>query len=196
MNEVTNKPILMLDIDGVANLFNAWIPDGIDFSRTRPRTKYRAPEGLNRTFALGYELLLHPEHPEMIRQLEERFDFVWATMWMKNSYDFAEVAGFGHNWDYIDFDSFYTEEERFLHMRGKGVGPYKQPGIELVAGDEPAVWIDDDMTPAQHQWARQRDAAGFPTLFIQPDPEFGLTWDHVNELMAFADRVDADRLAA
>jgi hypothetical protein len=196
MSETTNKPILMLDIDGVLNLFDAWEKDGYDFSGRQPKVKYLAPKHLSTKVALGYKLLLHPEHPEMLRQLEERFDIVWATMWQGNSYDFADVAGFGHKWDYIDFDSFYTADERLNHMRGKGVGPYKQPGIEFIAGDEPAVWVDDDMTRAQHEWARQRDAAGFPTLFIQPDPEFGLTWEHVNELLSFADRVDADRLAA
>jgi hypothetical protein len=185
-------PLFLLDIDGVLNLFDAWVPTGEHYwtSKGELRFKTKAPDHLNLKRAGGYELLLHPQHTAWIAEIEAEFDTVWATMWQDNAWMFGRVAGFGEDWDYVDFDSFRPKigERR---MVGNGVGTYKHPGIVAVLGDKPGVWVDDDMTPFQHEWARKRTEAGIPTLFIQPDPEFGMTREHVDQILAFAKDVAA-----
>lgn len=197
MTHQEKKPLLLVDVDGVTNLFEGWVPVGEAWYDTRGRRHQRqaAPSHLKAARAAGYDLLLNPEHPEWFAKLEPLFDTVHATMWQEHVYEFTAVAGYGHDWSYIPFDDYHVPDATRSRI-GNGVTAYKWPGLLDVIGDDPVAYVDDDLTPAQHQWARQRDAAGFPTLFIQPDPATGLTWEHVNELMAFADRVDADRLAA
>ncbi|MDH6109478.1 hypothetical protein P3T36_000249 [Kitasatospora sp. MAP12-15] len=50
----------------------------------------------------------------------------------------------------------------------------------------PAVWIDDDFTPLDHQWAADRTAFGNPTLLIQPHPHTGIQPEHVMAALEWA----------
>ena len=112
-------------------------------------------------------------------------------MWQSGAYLFGQKAGFGVDWDYIDFDS-YRPQYGGKRMTGNGVGTYKHPGIVDILGDRPGVWVDDDMTPYQKEWAQKRTEAGIPTLFIQPDPEFGMTREHVDQILDFARALQTD----
>lgn len=193
----TNKPLFLLDIDGVLNLFDAWVPSGpaywtVNGIRKQPRV---APDHLRQARVQGYDLLLHPEHPEWVAEIEQHFEPVFATMWQSGAYLFGQKAGFGVDWDYIDFDS-YRPQYGGKRMTGNGVGTYKHPGIVDILGDRPGVWVDDDMTPYQKEWAQKRTEAGIPTLFIQPDPEFGMTREHVDQILDFARALQTDSLVA
>jgi hypothetical protein len=193
-----NKPLFLLDIDGVLNLFDARIPTGKHWwdTKGRMRVETTIPEHLRAVRVAGYELVLHPDHPDMIELVESEFEPVWATMWQSNAWRAGLELGFGVDWDYIDFDSYYSFEQRAERLRmGAGVGPYKQPGIADVLGDRPGVWVDDDMTPEQLAWAKERTAAGIPTLFIQPDPATGMTWDHVDAIITFAEDLKVGTVA-
>ena len=188
------KPLLLIDIDGVLNLFDAWVPSGPAYWTTNGVRKQPkvAPAHLVETVAQGYSLLLNPDHPEMFEELAEMGELVWATMWQSSAYLFGQKAGFGVDWDYIDFDSYKTEYQYGTQRRiGNGVGTYKHPGIVDTLGDRPGVWVDDDMTPEQHAWAQRRTEAGIPTLFIQPDPQFGMTWEHFIQIVEFIESLDS-----
>lgn len=198
MNENnTQKPLFLLDIDGVLNLFDAWERVGKVWWDTKGRMHQRkvAPAHLTEVEAAGYRLLLHPEHADMVAEIETVFEPVWATMWQDRAWMAGVEMGFGVDWDYIDFDS-YRISRPVGQMTGIGIGNIKNPGIIDILGDRPGVWVDDDMTPAQHAWAAARTEAGIPTLFIQPDPEFGMTREHFEQIMAFADEVADARIAA
>ena len=193
----SEKPLFLLDIDGVLNLFDAWVPSGPAYWTTKGirRQPRVAPDHLRQGRAQGYDLLLHPEHPELVAEIEQRYDTVWATMWQSGAYIFGREAGFGVDWDYIDFDSYRPQygEQR---MTGNGVGTYKHPGIVDTLGDRPGIWVDDDMTPFQHEWAQKRTEAGIPTKFIQPDPEFGMTREHFEQILEFAESLKVDSMAS
>ncbi len=189
------KPLLLMDIDGVLNLFDAWIDGGFDFSGRSVKVKRVAPEHLREVVVGGYRLLLNPDHIEMFEALEEHFDVVWATMWQSGAFRFGKVAGFGEHWDWIPFDDFHKNNS-LVGRIGRGVGHHKDPGIKAVLGDQPGVWVDDDMQPDQREWAQKRTEAGIPTLFIQPDPEFGMTWEHYHQILEFLDNLDADSMVA
>ena len=192
MNNNSQRPLFLLDIDGVTNAFDGWVfAEDEWMTRTfdKPYKRRVAPEGYRADNANGYNLLIPEGLPEWIAEIEDTgLDPVWATMWQKTATThFAPAAGFGHDWDYIDFHSFHQSGAwRSAGMTGLGVGGYKAPGIESVAGDTPAIWIDDDLQPANYDWADRRNAAGIPTLLIQPDPRVGITREHVDQVLEFA----------
>jgi hypothetical protein len=108
-------------------------------------------------------------------------------MWMERASEFGSVAGFGVDWPFIDFDAMRRTASR-SHLRiGAGVGSYKEPGIVATLGERPGIWIDDDMSDEQMDWARMRTEAGVPTLFLRPDPAEGMTRRHFDRVMAFAE---------
>jgi hypothetical protein len=58
------------------------------------------------------------------------------------------------------------------------------------------VWIDDDFTTLDHQWAADRTGAGRPTLLIQPDPRAGLQHAHIGTALEWATSIAATPEAA
>lgn len=178
------KPLLLLDIDGVLNAFGQ--AAHIDSESSAP-SQFKVAE------AKGYMLFIHESVPESVAVLEEHFTVVWATMWQSDAHIFGRVAGFGTEWEFIDF---YETNQHIANVgggtfggSGRGVGYYKWPGIVQFAGDRPFVWIDDDLEDWQHDWARNRTVDGVPTLFIQPNIFEGLTIDHVKQAIDFATTV-------
>lgn len=54
-----------------------------------------------------------------------------------------------------------------------------EPGIPWVQR-RPLAWIDDDFTPLDHTWAKDRTDTGAVTLLIWPDPYQGLQREHID----------------
>lgn len=177
------KPLLLLDIDGVLNAF-------------APRS------GLRSTDINGYRILLNPDHVEWVREFEKHFEVVWSTMWRSEARrSFAPEAGFGAKWDYIDFNHYWNDEALSMRImaesqhlttgwsRGLGsVGEYKHPGFVQTIDDRPAVIVDDDLALWQHDWAVERSLS-VPTETIQPDPNVGLCATEAELILQFADKL-------
>lgn len=185
---MTERPLLLLDVDGVLNAFGAW--QRRDPSQALAPGNLVVPDGFRAARADGFHLLLRPEHADWVEELQRRFDLVWATMWQERApRGLAAVVGFGADWPWIPFDdhqSFTTTQRT-----GFGIGSYKFPGVVATVGDRPAVWIDDDLEPAIYDWAAERDSSGTPTLLVQPDPAEGWTQAEYEAVLAFADGVVA-----
>lgn len=180
MTMTTTSPIVLLDIDGCTNAFRATNP--------LPPHKYVAEVG-------GYQLVLDTRHPEWIADIATRAEVKFATMWQRHApTHYAAVAGYGHDWDFIPFDDL--AESTYIGRTGDGIVGYKWPGILAeAASGRPLVYVDDDMDPAHHQWAEKRNET-VPTLFIQPDPRYGITSRQYRAIIAFLDRLAEPALAA
>lgn len=63
---------------------------------------------------------------------------------------------------------------------------WKRDYLAAYATDQRLAWIDDDLTPADHDWADLRTTAGHPTLLIQPDPRTGLLAQHTRDILRWA----------
>jgi len=70
-----------------------------------------------------------------------------------------------------------------------GTAHWKLAAIAEYAGDRPAAWIDDSLDERCHEWARRRPA---PTLLVETQSAVGITDEHVELLLRWADQVRAD----
>jgi hypothetical protein len=167
-----DRPLLLIDIDGVLNAFDA---------RRLDRHQRRAQAG-------AYVVVLDRRHPAWFRTLAEHAELRWATMWQEQAATiFGSVADIGTDWPYLDFDSVWMH--RTVGRTGVGVGGYKWPLIEQCGESRrPLVWIDDDMTDRHLAWAQRRDTEEAPTLFVRPHPARGFTEDHYDAVLSFVRR--------
>ncbi len=115
---------------------------------------------------------------------------VWASTWSKRTPEAGRLLGIGADWPALEFD--YPDQDvlssSILTDKLDGVAEWKFPMIQAVIGDEPVVWIDDDLTPRLEKWAARRHRR-IPTLAIRPNPRIGLTTWHLREMIIFAERV-------
>ncbi len=180
------KPILLLDIDGVLNLFPSWIDS---YAVTRPVNVTAVTVGEN-----TYRLSIPLDTADLIDQLAEGFDLRWYTMWNHNAPVFAEAAGlrqsFGHyTCDYLRGRTVLTawanNDPAELDVLMHTLWTPKTPLIPGYVGSRPFVWIDDDTSIYDDMWlSAQRGIGDF--LIITTDSHVGMTQAHVNNALAWA----------
>jgi hypothetical protein len=71
-----------------------------------------------------------------------------------------------------------------------GSSHWKLEAIDEYASSRPAAWIDDNIDEECREWAQGREA---PTLLVQTESPIGLTDEHVDELLRWADDVSGIR---
>jgi hypothetical protein len=161
---MADRPILFVDIDGVISLFG-FAPDA-----------EQMPGPLH--WIDGIAHCIPPDVGERLGRLAERFELVCATGWEERANEhlprllelpFRELP-------YVDFDG------RAVF----GSAHWKVDAIDEYAGGRAAAWIDDNVDDACAAWAEERSA---PTLVVRTDPAVGLTDEHVEEPLSWADGV-------
>lgn len=167
MTEHTKKPILFVDVDGVISLF------GFSPELGRLPGTFHWIDGVAHCIPQGVGARL--------ARLDDRFELVWATGW-------EEKAN-----EYLPFILELPRGELpCLVFQGRAVfgsAHWKLDAIAEYAADRPAAWIDDNIDDACRLWAASRDA---PTLLVQTESATGLTDEHVDELLEWADEVGAE----
>jgi HAD domain in Swiss Army Knife RNA repair proteins len=149
------KPLLMVDIDGVISLFG--------FAGRGAWTERAAtPAGSFHTID-GIPHFLSPVAAAHLRSLAEDFELVWASGWEEKAEEYLP-----HLLDLPAGLPFL----RFERSPGRGNAHWKLAAIERHAGARALAWIDDAFNDACHAWARARPE---PTLLVQTAPERGLT---------------------
>ena len=176
MNDHTQQPLVLVDIDGVLNAFAA--------RGTAPHRRSAR--------AGGMPVVLDRRHPHWFERLETYAELRWASMWQAHAAPvFGSTAGIGTHWDFLDFDASWAWTPSQVGRTGDGVGAYKWWEIlRCSRGGRPLVWIDDDMTDDHLAWAEQRATAGTPTLFLRPDPREGFTESQFEQVLTFVRRHD------
>jgi hypothetical protein len=158
------KPILFVDVDGVISLFG--------FAPTASELPGRFH------WIDGVAHCIPDDAGERLTRLAERFELVWATGW-------EEKAN-----EYLPFILNLTDSELpTLFFQGEAVfgsAHWKLDAIEEYAEDRPAAWIDDNLDDTCRLWAVSRSA---PTLLIETRSPTGMTDEHVDELLSWADQL-------
>jgi len=156
---MSDKPILLVDIDGVISLFSF----GLD---ARPAGVMTSVEGMPHHISAtaGAHLL----------ELAEDFEPAWCSGWEERANEhLPHLLGLPGPWPFLSFD----------RSPGRTRAHWKLDAIDAYAGQRPLAWIDDSFNEACWQWARERPA---PTLLVQTLPAIGMTAEHVATLREWA----------
>ena len=159
-----DKPVLLVDVDGVISLWG-WDSD------ERPDGAWHNVEGIGHFLSSTAAQHLH--------DLAEWFELVWCTGWEERAAEhLPALIGAPH-----------LPHLSFVRNPGRERAHWKLEAIDAHAGDRPLAWIDDALGEPCLAWAAEREARGIPTLLVHTRPAVGLTADHVEELSAWARRL-------
>jgi hypothetical protein len=180
------RPLLLVDIDGVISLFGPPAPS--------PRERL-APDGtpLDGSFHAieGIPHFLSSTAAAHLLSLAALFELVWASGWEERANEhLPHLLGLPERLPFLRFprDALVagagTIPEGLVGGAGRpggstgATGPqatlahWKLESVDAYAGQRPLAWIDDAFNPACDEWAAARAA---PTLLVATEPELGLT---------------------
>jgi hypothetical protein len=171
LTQTREKPLLLVDIDGVVSLF------GFDPNRCPSGTWCQVD---------GIAHLLSRQAADHLLVLARTFELAWCSGWEEKANDHLPHHLGVPSLPYLRFDH-----------KGPGVtaglSHWKLASIHAHVGDErPVAWIDDDFNDACHAWAAQRPG---PTLLHATDPAVGLDDEAARALLDWAEAVAASRAA-
>lgn len=189
MTTTIERPVLLLDIDGVLNLFPRFtIQGGAVIDRvTRQTDRHRVR--LDETQKSTYLLNIPADARSLVTQLAEHFDVHWYTMW-NDAADavFAPLAGLPSfpyfECDWVDGREAFEKIWSPAWMR-KYIWIAKTPLIPRYVGARPFLWIDDDTGPVDTLWLRDHPVVGEFNI-ITVEPHSGLTQAVVDEAIEWA----------
>lgn len=166
--EQSDKPLLLIDIDGVISLFGGPSLGG-------------APDGRSAGEATGsfhsIDGMLHflsATAAAHLLDLAPHFELVWCSGWEERADEhLPHLLGLPAGLPHL----------RFERAVGRANAHWKLDAIDAYAGDRALAWIDDALGPACREWA---DARRTPTLLVETKPERGLTAAERDLLVAWA----------
>jgi hypothetical protein len=158
--QIREKPLLLVDIDGVISLF------GFPWDK-RPDGSWHNVEGMPHFLSSTAATHLH--------RLADWFELVWCSGWEEKAGEHLPTLLGVPVLPHLSFD----------RNPGRTNAHWKLAAIEAHAGDRPVAWIDDALDDDCRAWAARRDTKA-PTLLVETDPCVGLTGEHVEVLRAWA----------
>jgi hypothetical protein len=165
------RPLLMVDIDGVISLFGGvhwrgWSGGVDDGDGAQLDGSFHSIDGT--PHFLSSTAAAH------LLELAGVFELVWASGWEERANEhLPHLLGLPPELPFL----------RFERAVGRSNAHWKLDAIETYADGRPLAWIDDALTPACHEWAAARAS---PTLLVQTEPDRGLTSDEAEQLVAWA----------
>jgi hypothetical protein len=155
-----DKPILLVDIDGVLSLYG-FPPD------KRPDGAWLTVDGISH--------YLSAAGGEHLQELASDYELVWCSGWEEKANEYLPHAlGLPGELPFISFD----------RSPGDSGSHWKLAAVDGHVGPDRAVaWIDDALDERCDEWARER--AG-PTFLVHVEPPTGLTSAEVARLREWA----------
>ena len=153
-----NRPLLLVDIDGVISLFAFE-------AGTQPDGAFHSIDGIPH--------FLSSAAAEHLLALSPMFELAWASGWEEKANEYLPHLLGLPALPHLSFE----------RRVGRTNAHWKLEAIEAYAGARPLAWIDDAFNEACHEWASTREA---PTLLVQTTPASGLTHLEVGLLERWA----------
>jgi len=161
------KPLLLVDVDGVISLFAA--PEGAPVGVRPVEGSFHSIDGIPH--------FLSSTAARHLLELATVYDLVWASGWEEKADEHLPyLLGLPPRLPFIRFPA---------RVRGTRAdnAHWKLQAIDAYAGPRALAWVDDALNDACHEWAGGREA---PTLLVQTSPELGLTRRETSTLRAWA----------
>ena len=155
------KPLLFVDVDGVISLF------GFAPSDSMPGRFH---------FVDGISHCIGSDAGRRLEALRDHFKLVWATGWEEKANEYLPYL--------LELPELDLPVLTFDGQATFGSAHWKIDAIDEYAADRPAAWIDDNIDADCERWARER---GAPTLLVPTDAAVGISDEHVEQLLAWAD---------
>jgi HAD domain in Swiss Army Knife RNA repair proteins len=177
----SEKPLLMVDIDGVLSLFGP--PDRPARKPSSAAATEPPAVPVEGTFHSidGIPHFLSATAAAHLLGLAEHFDLVWASGWEERAEEhLPRLLGLPRGLPFLRFER--SPERTHAH--------WKLAAIDAYAGLRPLAWIDDAFNLACHEWAEERPS---PTLLVATLPEEGLTARESERLAAWARELERER---
>jgi hypothetical protein len=153
------KPLLLVDVDGVISLFG--FPPN-----ERPPGRFVSVDGMPH--------FLSATAGEHLRALGGAFELAWCSGWEERANEHLPRE--------LELPA-PLPHLTFLPVPRPGSRHWKLDAIDAYAGpDRPLAWIDDDHEGCQ-AWASARPG---PTLLVATQPPTGITKAHVRRLLRWA----------
>jgi hypothetical protein len=158
LQQRNDKPVLLVDIDGVISLW------GFE-PNERPAGSWHSVEGIAH--------FLSSTAAEHLQELAQVFDPVWCSGWEEKASEHLPSLLGVPALPHLSFE----------RNPGRLNAHWKLAAIDAHAADRPLAWVDDALDERVEAWAQRRPAA---TLLVRTDPAVGLTADQVAQLRAWA----------
>jgi HAD domain in Swiss Army Knife RNA repair proteins len=153
VEHLADKPLLMIDVDGVISLFGVSVH--LDVDGRAATGSFHSIEGI--PHFLSATAATH------LLDLRALFELVWASGWEERADEhLPHLLGLPAGLPFL----------RFSRSVGRSNAHWKLDAIEAHAAGRPLAWIDDALNEECRAWA---DARAAPTLLVQTEPEHGLT---------------------
>jgi hypothetical protein len=170
---VVDKPLLMVDIDGVISLFGVHRSEA--GQHERPDGSFHSIEGI--PHFLSSTATAH------LLALSVVFEPIWCSGWEEKANEhLPHLLGLPATLPFLRFSRMTRSPPARSHAH------WKLEAIDDYAGPRPLAWIDDALNPACYAWAEERSA---PTLLVETDPAVGLTEREMRLLMDWAGTLEA-----
>lgn len=158
----TQRPLLLVDIDGVLSLFG--VPGGP--TPASASVVWHQVEGIPH--------LLSPQAAAHLLELQADFDLVWCSGWEEKANEHLPHMLGLPRLPTLSFDK----------NPGRGHAHWKLAAIDAYAGAErPVAWVDDALDEGCTAWA---DARPGPTLLVRTESQLGLGEAEVAQLQRWA----------
>ena len=147
------RPLLMVDIDGVISLFGVSV-----LAHADPRLAEGSFHSIE-----GIPHFLSATAAAHLLDLSALFELVWASGWEERANDhLPHLLGLPAGLPFL----------RFSRAVGRSNAHWKLDAIEAHAAGRALAWVDDALDEECRAWASARSS---PTLLVQTEPERGLT---------------------
>lgn len=180
--EKIDKPVWLLDIDGV---INADTPDLKiwDEKSWKITDALGTPHGIKeRLFTICYSTKVI----DFINSMVDSVDIRWHTTWQKDAHNVAEAVGLPTNFPIAD-----AKEFRYVNTRHQSW--WKLGAVERVFLQENRrlIWTDDDIEYYYDQITDFKNSED--VLLISPKSSIGLTLSQMEKIRKFVEAPDAKK---